>query len=186
MKLIPKPEMAVPIEDSTCSICDDGEAENSNAILFCDGCNLAVHQGPPLSVLSFERELTRFACTECYGVPYIPEGQWLCRKCTVSPENPVVRSRAPRPAGITSDLCATSFSHVCSVPTKEVPSSKRIKGYGHISSVRYGYRKSPSRTSSSWNRLSPSRIYPKTAGNLYVSRLVIVLHRTLPIPIYAF
>ena len=41
--------MALPSEDSTCAICDDSEGENSNAIVFCDGCNLAVHQGAKVS-----------------------------------------------------------------------------------------------------------------------------------------
>lgn len=51
-KHFPKPASSMLVEDSKCTICDDGECEASNAIVFCDGCNLAVHQGECLAVFS--------------------------------------------------------------------------------------------------------------------------------------
>lgn len=77
-KRIPDPRSQVPSEEVACAVCDDADSEDSNLIVFCDGCNLAVHQGA--HVCDSGRRFALLLITappfaDCYGVPYIPEGQ---------------------------------------------------------------------------------------------------------------
>ncbi|KAF3938603.1 Peregrin [Dactylella cylindrospora] len=96
-------------EDSKCQICDDGECENSNAIVFCDGCDIAVHQ-------------------DCYGVPFIPEGQWLCRKCSLlSPRREVHCIFCPNTDGAFKMTDSALWCHlVCAIWIPEVTISNMV------------------------------------------------------------
>lgn len=49
-------------ENVICDVCRSPDSEEGNEMVFCDSCNICVHQA-------------------CYGITTIPSGQWLCRPC---------------------------------------------------------------------------------------------------------
>ncbi|XP_050016867.1 protein Jade-3 isoform X2 [Alexandromys fortis] len=51
-------------EDVICDVCRSPDSEEGNDMVFCDKCNVCVHQA-------------------CYGILKIPEGSWLCRSCVL-------------------------------------------------------------------------------------------------------
>ncbi|XP_055718395.1 protein Jade-1-like isoform X2 [Salvelinus fontinalis] len=49
-------------EDVVCDVCRSPDSEDNNEMVFCDKCNICVHQA-------------------CYGILKVPKGSWLCRTC---------------------------------------------------------------------------------------------------------
>lgn len=75
--------------DAVCSICQDGDVTPDNQILFCEACNVAVHQ-------------------VCYGIEKVPEGDYYCMPCTRlgrDKTNDQQQPGQPKPPPIVCELC---------------------------------------------------------------------------------
>ncbi|XP_069131403.1 uncharacterized protein [Argopecten irradians] len=88
-------------EDVVCEVCRSPDSEDNNEMVFCDGCDICVHQA-------------------CYGIQKIPEGSWLCRVCALG-----IKPRCilcPKIGGaMKSTRSGTKWAHVsCSLWIPEV------------------------------------------------------------------
>lgn len=88
-------------EDIVCEICQSPESEDTNEMVFCDGCDICVHQA-------------------CYGIQTVPEGSWLCRTCALGIKPQCIL--CPKVGGaMKSTRSGTKWAHVsCAIWIPEV------------------------------------------------------------------
>lgn len=76
-------------DEEVCSICKKPDSKRGNRILFCDGCDMAVHQ-------------------KCYDIPTVPKGDWFCRNCTqndtVVPQKKILEEPTLTPAVVEEEV----------------------------------------------------------------------------------
>ncbi|KPM44354.1 hypothetical protein AK830_g2222 [Neonectria ditissima] len=96
---------AVPADDEiVCGICSRPDSKAPNQIILCDNCDFAVHQ-------------------ECYDVPEIPSGDWLCKSCT---QEDVLKT--PKKTEDTDEPIVTTAVEVPDIPNldQHVKSLQRV------------------------------------------------------------
>lgn len=89
-------------DEQACAVCDFSDCDATNSIIFCDGCDIAVHQ-------------------DCYGVSFIPEGPWLCRRCLIARNNHEKCIFCPSTSGAFKQTDSGDWAHVlCTLWTPEL------------------------------------------------------------------
>eukprot|EP01099_Mayorella_cantabrigiensis_P004345 TRINITY_DN3260_c0_g1_i1.p1 TRINITY_DN3260_c0_g1~~TRINITY_DN3260_c0_g1_i1.p1 ORF type:complete len:145 (+),score=16.79 TRINITY_DN3260_c0_g1_i1:643-1077(+) len=73
-------------------ICSDPDYEEDNLIVFCDGCNIPVHQ-------------------KCYGIPKIPRGNWFCNRCQ-STQKDIECIFCPNTDGAVKPVLGGGWAHI--------------------------------------------------------------------------
>ncbi|CAN8012521.1 unnamed protein product [Ixodes pacificus] len=88
-------------EDVVCDVCRSPDSEEGNEMVFCDQCDLCVHQA-------------------CYGITRIPEGSWVCRPCALGIRPPCALCPA-RGGAMKSTRSGSKWAHVsCALWVPEV------------------------------------------------------------------
>ena len=95
-------QSAVSSED-VCSVCFSPDSRDDNLIVFCDGCNLPVHQ-------------------QCQGLEEVPEGDFFCDRCA-----------AKLPPDSTAFPCVLCGLHLPAGAMKQVEEGRRAGEWVHIS-----------------------------------------------------
>jgi len=96
--------------DAVCDVCNDGEVTPGNQILFCEACNVAVHQ-------------------ICYGITEVPDGDYFCRACRhfgrdkhskTSSKHGVLARRTASALPICCELCPRKQGAFIKTRTKKI------------------------------------------------------------------
>nr|CAB3257617.1 Jade protein [Phallusia mammillata] len=107
-------------EDVVCDVCRMPDCEEGNEMVFCDGCNLCVHQA-------------------CYGILKVPEGNWLCRPCSLGIRGSAVCILCDRKGGaMKSTRSGNKWAHVsCAlwIPEISIADPERMEPITKVSHV---------------------------------------------------
>uniref|UniRef100_A0A182WI61 PHD finger protein rhinoceros n=1 Tax=Anopheles minimus TaxID=112268 RepID=A0A182WI61_9DIPT len=105
-------------ENVICDVCRSPDSEEANEMVFCDNCNICVHQA-------------------CYGITNIPSGQWLCRTCSMGQKPKCVL--CPNMGGaMKSTRSGQKWAHVsCAlwIPEVSIGSVDRMEPITKISNI---------------------------------------------------
>uniref|UniRef100_A0A8D0EAE0 Jade family PHD finger 3 n=1 Tax=Salvator merianae TaxID=96440 RepID=A0A8D0EAE0_SALMN len=105
-------------EDVICDVCRSPDSEDGNDMVFCDKCNICVHQA-------------------CYGILKVPEGSWLCRTCVLG-IHPQCLLCPKRGGAMKATRTGTKWAHVsCAlwIPEVSIACPERMEPVTKVSHI---------------------------------------------------
>nr|XP_020848527.1 protein Jade-3 isoform X1 [Phascolarctos cinereus] len=105
-------------EDVICDVCRSPDSEEGNDMVFCDKCDICVHQA-------------------CYGILKVPEGSWLCRTCVLG-IHPQCLLCPKRGGAMKATRTGTKWAHVsCAlwIPEVSIACPERMEPITKVSHI---------------------------------------------------